>query len=160
MSTTNWCDFKNDVRNVLNPPGFPDAGDQVSTPVPPWRTPPTIVVSKSNIWFLALIVLAVSLGVLIIFSKPTTQLDTSAFKQVETQSVAPNEMQAIRQDVERLKIKTRILGAVSNNNWSGYNARQPSQDIVYIGKDWKMSQIPQNLQKTEADAKFLQEWCQ
>ena len=144
MSTTNWAEFQNDVRSVLNV-------DRIDPVVP------ATVDSRRTIWNLALVVLVISLGIAIYFSKPNTQLDTSTFKQTQAAQVAPvDNVQTLRQDIDSLNLRVRILGVISNNNWASSNQK----DIVFIGRDWKMSQIPSNIQKTEADAKFFQDWTQ
>jgi hypothetical protein len=158
--STNWADFQNDVRNVLN------ATDSPVKPVDPPVKPPVpdpLPVDHKRIWLLALLVLAVTLGITILLSNSKTELDTllkpvAAAAAVETPKV--DGLQNLQKEVDSLKVRVKILGAVNNNNWSSYNSRQQSNDIVFIGKDWKMSQIPPNLQKTEADTKFLQEWSQ
>lgn len=151
MAKEKWSDFKKNVSDVLDAPqnGSPDI--------------PTIIPAapKTNIWLIALLVLAVSLGITIFFSRSNTELNTDRIREVQRIEPKVDELQSLKQDVEMLRIKVRILGSLANNN-AVVNQENPSIVFIVGGEkpgEWKLSQIPPNLQKTEADFEFFQKWA-
>lgn len=146
MAKEKWSDFQKNVSDVLDDSGG-SGGSNIPIIMP--------VESKPNIWLIALLVLAVSLGITIFFSRSNTELNTDRLREVQRVDPKVDELQFLRQDVEMLKTRVKILGSQANNNWADY---QVNPNIVFIEKDWKLSKNPSNLQKTEADVKFLQEW--
>jgi hypothetical protein len=165
---TDWSDFKGDIKAVLR-------GNKVLTtssshkiemaeavePTEPTPTAP-VKVNKKTVWFMGLLALAVSLGITIALSDSNTQLTRPSII-AESKAVAmPTDDKYQRHEkwLTDVSTKMRILSAVSNNNWDSYYRKTPSNDLVFLGKNWKLSQSPPNLEKNETDEKFFQEWSQ
>ena len=149
---TNWADFKNDVKAVLA-----DA-----PPVNPVQMPPVVVTVetwlgrqevKRALWLIGLLVLAVSLGIIILFGDRTWRT-TQPVVQV-------TEAQKARMDIEAISQRLRVLGCLSNNNWTDYIQRFPndSGNIVIMDKNWVMNQVPPYITKPDVESqKFLESW--
>jgi len=164
--SNNWDAFKDDVRAVLQRPSSrwasePESPEPEPTPVPV----PTPISPKRNLWLIGLLVLALSLGITILLSNSNTQLEKPevggiSSPLVTNENIVTKDDANLQQQLVVLNNKVRLLGSISNNNWNSYNRRVPSNDLIFLEKDWKINQLPQNLQKTEADTQFFQEWTQ
>jgi len=164
--SNNWDAFKDDVRAVLQRPSSrwasePESSEPEPTPVPV----PTPISPKRNLWLIGLLVLAFSLGITILLSNSNTQLEKPevggiSSPLVTNENIVTKDDANLQQQLVVLNNKVRLLGSISNNNWNSYNRRVPSNDLIFLEKDWKINQLPQNLQKTEADTQFFQEWTQ
>ena len=136
---TDWNAFKDDVRAVLT----------TEEPVP----------VKKNLWLIALLVLAISLAITIAFSDSDTKFKNPVSSNVPIEKTEKtDEIQKLKQEMANIAVKVRVLGVSHNNNWSSYNSRSSSNDLVFLEQDWKMNQIPPNIQKNESDTAFFQEW--
>lgn len=157
MVTTknNWNDFKQEMKAVMNRRVDAYGIDSPSIPSSP-STPPSLAQPKRPIYLVALLVLAVTLGI-VIFAQYRTRDVVATEPQQQTQ-VKVNEMDVVNK-IKGFDNAVRVLGMAHNNNWYTLYQNKPAGDIVYIDPNWKMNHRPPNVTvKSELDEKFLSDW--